>query len=146
MTNPMVDRDAPRVSGGILRCATYVRTGIENARRPGLTALDAQRELCAACIRDRLGGSWIASFEDHGFPGVSLHRPAVKRLLGNIDAGAIDAVVVPHVDRLTRSPGDLARLLTRFQDAGVSLIVAVGPSATRYAANAGLGARGGTAP
>lgn len=146
MTKPTVDLDAPDVPVGILRCTTYVRTGIENARWPGLAALDAQRELCAAYVRDRLGGSWVASFEDHGFPGVSLHRPALQRLLADIDAGAIEVVVVPHLDRLTRSPGDLVRLLTRFQNAGVSLVVAVGPSATRDAGNAGLGARGGTPP
>ena len=125
MTNPIVDLDAPRVPGGILRYATYVRTAIEIARRPCLTALDVQRELCAAHIRDRLEGSWVASFEDHGFPGVSLHRPALQRLLADIDAGAIDVVVVPRVDRLSRTPGDLAQLLTRFRNAGVSLIVAV---------------------
>lgn len=144
MTKPTVDLDAPDAPVAILRCATYARTAI--AHRPGLAALDAQREVCRAHIRDQLGGSWVASFEDHGFSGVSLHRPSVQRLLADVDAGAIDVVVVAHVDRLTRSPGDLARLLARFQDSGVSLVVAVGPSATWYAGNAGLGARGGTAP
>lgn len=146
MTKPTVDLDAPDVPVAILRYATYARTAITH--RPGLTALDEQREVCRAHIRDQLGGSWVASFEDHGFSGVSLHRPSVQRLLVDVDAGAIDVVVVAHVDRLTRSPGDLARLLTRFHASGVSLIVAVGPSATRYAGNAGnagLGARGGTA-
>jgi site-specific DNA recombinase len=135
--------DVPGVSS-TLRCAVYVRTAVEIARGRGCA--DAQRELCAACIRSQLGGSWIASFEDLGFSGRSLKRPALQHLLADVAAGAIDTVVVARADRLSRSTRARAVLLARFQDAGVSLVVADGSTETLSIVEASAVARRGPTP
>src|SRR5256885_12679976 len=120
MRKSAVGRDAPSVPADARRCAIYARTAISTGRDPVHAGLVSQRDVCAAYIRNQLGGSWIASFEDHGFPGIGLARPVLQLLLADIDAGAIDAVVVFGADRLTRSPRELAMLTERFQSAGVS--------------------------
>ncbi len=137
--------DVPSVPARPRRCAIYVRTAVEITHGTGLAALDAQRDACAAYIRNQLGGSWIASFEDVGFPGFGVTRPALRLLLADVDAGAIDVVVVSAVDRLSRSHRKRAKLMRRLQDAGVLLVVVGGTVATLYAAEAGPEARGGAA-
>lgn len=126
MMEVTVDGDRRRVSAAALRCATYVRTAVGVARASGPAAPDAQRDVCAAYIRNELRASWVASFEDVGFSGFDLERPALQLLLSDVEAGVIDAVVVFHVDRLSRSARELAELLARFEDAGVLLVVAAG--------------------
>lgn len=130
------------------RCATYVRTAVATAtaEKPGLTGPDAQRDMCVAYLRSELHGRWMASFEDLGFSGFGLGRPALQRLLVDIDAGVIDVVVVLGVDRLSRSSRERAELLTRFQRAGVSLVVAGRLPAAANTAAAVLAAREGTSP
>jgi site-specific DNA recombinase len=123
------------------RCAIYARTAVAIVPAPIVTALDAQREVCAAYIRGRLGGAWVASFEDHGFCGVGLQRPALRLLLDDCDAGKIDVVVVLHVDRLSRSPRELGMLIERFQNACVSLVVAAGPPSAQRAGGGATAAR-----
>lgn len=145
MTKSTVDRGEPSMPTSP-RCAIYVRTAVETAWRPGLDALDAQRDVCVAYLRSELHGSWIASFEDLGFPGFGLERPALRCLLADIDAGVLDVVIVFSVNRLSRSSRERAQLLTRFLRAGVSLIVAGEPVPAAYAAAIGLAARGGTKP
>jgi DNA invertase Pin-like site-specific DNA recombinase len=121
------------------RCAIYARTAVAIVPAPIVTALDAQREVCAAYIRGRLGGAWVTSFEDHGFCGVGLQRPALRLLLDDCDV-----VVVLHVDRLSRSLRELGMLIERFQNACVSLVVAAGPpSAQRDGGGATAARRAG---
>jgi DNA invertase Pin-like site-specific DNA recombinase len=128
------------------RCATYVRTAVETTCDSGLAALDAQRDACVAFLRGELGATWIASFEDLGCSGFGLKRPALQRLLADIDAGVIDIVVVVGVSRLSRSSRGRATLLTHFQRAGVSLVVVGSPTARPHAAHTASTARGGARP
>jgi site-specific DNA recombinase len=120
-------RNLPIAGTDARRCAIYARTSIGIGSDPDLAALNVQRVLCAAYIRYQLRGSWVATYEDHGCRGVGFERPALQLLLGDIDAGKIDTVVVLDRDRLSRSLLELARLMMRFDEAGVSLITAVEP-------------------
>lgn len=108
-----------------LRCAIYTRKSTEEGLDQEFNSLDAQREACAAYIASQKHEGWQelpALYDDGGFSGGSLERPAVKRLLADIEAGGIDIVVVYKVDRLTRALADFARMVTIFDDAGVSFV------------------------
>ena len=147
MKAPAVDpRDMPGVPAETARCVIYARTAAGIARRAMVATLDAQRDVCAAYIRGRLGGRWIATFEDHELCGVGLQRPALRLLLDDCDACKVDVVVVFHVDRLSRSLPELAMLMARFENAGVSLVVAAGPPAAQQAGGGATSARRGGVP
>ena len=88
-------------------------------------SLDAQHEACAAYIASQKHEGWVLlpeRYDDGGISGGSLDRPAVQRLLADIDAGKIDRVVVYKVDRLTRSLTDFSKLVERFDAAGCSFV------------------------
>jgi site-specific DNA recombinase len=118
--------DSADVAAAARRCAIYGRTAVGSKTDPDLAALNLQRVMCAAYVRYRLGGRLIAAYEDPGFPGVGLERPALQLLLRDIDARKLDAVVVLQLDRLSRSLPELAQLMMRFDQAGVSLITVTG--------------------
>jgi DNA invertase Pin-like site-specific DNA recombinase len=87
--------------------------------------LDAQREACAAFIQSQKHEGWIAIpalYDDGGYSGGSLERPALQRLLADIEFGRIDVVVVYKVDRLTRALSDFAKLVEVFDRCGVSFV------------------------
>lgn len=108
-----------------LRCAIYTRKSTEEGLDQAFNSLDAQREACAAYIASQKHEGWQelpALYDDGGFSGGSLERPAVKRLLADIEAGAIDFVVVYKVDRLTRALADFARMVTIFDGVSVSFV------------------------
>ena len=88
-------------------------------------SLDAQREACAAFIQSQKHEGWTVSpalYDDGGFSGGTLERPALKRLLADIEAGQIDVIVVYKVDRLTRALSDFAKLVEIFDRRGVSFV------------------------
>ena len=86
-------------------------------------SLDAQREACVAYIQRQPGWTLLPDlFDDGGFTGANIERPAFQRLLTDIDAGKIDVVVVYKVDRLSRSLLDFAKLMERFGAAGASFV------------------------
>jgi site-specific DNA recombinase len=108
-----------------LRCAIYTRKSTEEGLEQEFNALQAQRESAEAYIRSQQFSGWVAlpdSFDDGGFSGASLERPAMERLLHAIEAGQIDCVVVYRVDRLSRSLFDFARLMSVFDRHGVSFV------------------------
>src|SRR6185437_4710792 len=87
--------------------------------------LDAQRESGEACIAAQKHEGWIClpdRYDDGGFTGGNLDRPAVQRLMKDIEAGKIDCVVVYKVDRLSRSLMDFARMMQVFDDQRVSFV------------------------
>ena len=87
-----------------IRCAVYTRKSHEDGLEQDFNSLSAQREACLAYIASQKHEGWIAAaaeYDDGGFSGGALERPALKRLLTDIDAGRIDVVVVYKVDRLT---------------------------------------------
>ena len=108
-----------------LRCAIYTRKSTEEGLDQTFNSLDAQREACSAYIASQKHEGWQelpTLYDDGGFSGGSLERPAIKRLLEDIEAGGIDIVVVYKVDRLTRALADFARMVAVFDAADVSFV------------------------
>ena len=99
--------------------------GLSVGRDQAFNSLDAQAEACAAYIASQKHEGWVLlpeRYDDGGISGATLDRPAVQRLLADIDAGKIDRVVVYKVDRLTRSLTDFSKLVERFDAAGCSFV------------------------
>jgi site-specific DNA recombinase len=110
---------------GRLRCAIYTRKSSEEGLEQEFNSLDAQREACEAYIRSQKHEGWQALaqlYDDPGFSGGNMERPALKRLLADIGAGKIDVVVVYKVDRLTRSLADFAKIVEVFDAKQVSFV------------------------
>src|SRR5205807_409991 len=113
----------PRGDTGRRRCAIYTRKSSEEGLEQEFNSLAAQREACEAYIRSQRDEGWVLAktrYDDGGFSGGNIERPALQDLLGDIRAGRIDIVVVYKVDRLTRSLTDFARLVEIFDAQGVS--------------------------
>lgn len=108
-----------------LRCAIYTRKSTEEGLDQKFNSLDAQRESCEAYILSQAGEGWESLpefYDDGGWSGGNMERPALKRLLGDIAQGRIDIVVVYKVDRLTRSLMDFARIVESFDARQVSFV------------------------
>lgn len=108
-----------------LRCAIYTRKSTDEGLEQNFNSLDAQREACGAYILSQAGEGWGAVkdiYDDGGFSGGSMDRPALKRLLAEVEAGRVDVVVVYKVDRLTRSLADFARIVEVLDRAGASFV------------------------
>ncbi len=109
----------------VRRVAIYTRKSTEKGLEQEFNSLDAQREACELYARSQAHVRWKLleePYADGGFTGTNLERPAFQRLLGDIDAGRIDVVVVYKVDRLSRSLLDFARVIERFNRAGVAFV------------------------
>src|SRR6266852_4831753 len=108
-----------------MRCAIYTRKSSEEGLEQEFNSLDAQREACEAYIRSQRHEGWQClpgMYDDGGISGATMERPSLVRLLSDIEAGAIDAVVVYKVDRLTRSLADFAKIVEVFDAKGVSFV------------------------
>jgi DNA invertase Pin-like site-specific DNA recombinase len=108
-----------------IRCAIYTRKSSEEGLEQEFNSLDAQREACAAFVASQKGEGWILladRYDDGGISGGTLERPALQRLLADIDAGKVDRIIVYKVDRLTRSLTDFSKLVERFDAAGCSFV------------------------
>ena len=108
-----------------LRCAIYTRKSSEEGLEQEFNSLDAQREACGAFIQSQKHEGWKllpANYDDGGYSGGTMQRPALQRLLADIDAGKIDLVVVYKVDRLTRALTDFAKIVERFDARCVSFV------------------------
>src|SRR6202030_4033649 len=95
----------------------YTRKSSEEGLEQAFNSLDAQREACAAFILSQKHEGWTVLptlYDDGGFSGGTMERPALKRLIADIEAGQIDVVVVYKVDRLTRALSDFAKLVEVF--------------------------------
>ena len=115
----------PRSDAGRRRCAIYTRKSSEEGLEQEFNSLAAQREACEAYIRSQQHEGWVLArnrYDDGGFSGGTLERPALRQLLTDIRAGRIDIVVVYKVDRLTRSLADFARLVEIFDAQAVSFV------------------------
>jgi site-specific DNA recombinase len=124
MEIPFAD-EQPRSTTSPLRCAIYTRKSTEEGLNQDFNTLEAQREAAEAYIRSQLHAGWAAlaeRYDDGGCTGANLERPALQRLLADIDAGRIDCVLVCKVDRLSRSLLDFARLMEIFERRQVSLV------------------------
>lgn len=108
-----------------VRCAIYTRKSSDEGLEQDFNSLDAQREACAAYILSQASEGWTLVepvYDDGGISGGTLERPALQRLLADIETGHIDIIVVYKVDRLTRSLLDFAKLVEAFDRKGVSFV------------------------
>ena len=108
-----------------LRCAVYTRVSSDEGLAQEFSSLDAQRETCSAYIVSQRHERWTESnrrYDDGGFTGANVERPALQSLLWDIDAGLIDVVVVYKVDRLSRSLADFVKMMERFEAKKVAFV------------------------
>ena len=108
-----------------IRCGIYTRKSTEEGLQQEFNSLDAQREAAEAFIASQKAEGWRClpeMYDDGGFSGGNLERPAMKRLMDDIEAGKIDCVVVYKVDRLSRSLMDFSRVMETFDKFGVSFV------------------------
>src|SRR5215204_2581644 len=95
------------------RCAIYTRKSSEEGLDQAFNSLDAQREACEAYIKSQMHEGWVGvdtRYDDGGFSGGNMDRPALDNLLQDIKSRRVDTVVVYKVDRLTRSLRDFAKI------------------------------------
>jgi len=107
------------------RCAIYTRKSSEEGLDMEFNSLDAQREACEAYVASQKAEGWVAlrdRYDDGGFSGGTLDRPALKQLIADIEAGLIDVIVVYKIDRLSRSLMDFARLVEVFDRNNVTFV------------------------
>lgn len=108
-----------------IRCAIYTRKSSEEGLEQAFNSLDAQREACAAFIASQRHEGWRAIptlYDDGGYSGGDMGRPALKRLLNDVAENRVDAIVVYKVDRLTRSLADFAKIVEALDAKGVSFV------------------------
>src|SRR3954462_4093618 len=108
-----------------LRCAVYTRKSSEEGLEMEFNSLDAQREACEAYIASQRAEGWLLvadRYDDGGVSGGTLERPALKRLLADIEAGIVDIVLVYKIDRLSRSMLDFLKLVETFERHGVTFV------------------------
>ena len=108
-----------------IRCAVYCRKSSEEGLEQDFNSLDAQRDAGLAYILSQKHEGWLAvgdRYEDGGFSGGNMERPALKRLLADIERGLVDCVVVYKVDRLTRALTDFAKLVELFDTHSVTFV------------------------
>ena len=108
-----------------LRCAVYTRKSTEEGLDMEFNSLDAQREACEAYVASQKAEGWLLvpdRYDDGGFSGGTLERPALQRLIADIEARRVDVVVVYKIDRLSRSLMDFAKLVEVFDRNNVTFV------------------------
>ena len=109
----------------VRRCAIYTRKSTSAGLDKDFNSLEAQREACESYIRAQAYAGWQVlpdAYDDGGFTGANLERPAFRRLFDDVEAGRVDVIVVYKVDRLSRSLLDFARVMDRLNRAGVAFV------------------------
>ncbi len=120
MSVPTTNKKQPK-----LRCAIYTRKSTSEGLEAEITSLDVQRQAGEAYIQSQAPEGWVClpqRYDDGGYSGADLKRPAIERLLADIQAGRVDVVVVYKVDRLTRSLIDFARLVSVFDERDAAFV------------------------
>lgn len=108
-----------------LKCAIYTRKSHEEGLEQEYNSLDAQYDAAAHYIRSQKEEGWILvnrRYDDGGFSGGNLERPALKRLMADIEAGEVDVVVVYKIDRLSRSLFDFTKMIEVFEKHGATFV------------------------
>jgi site-specific DNA recombinase len=111
--------------GARVRCAVYTRKSSEEGLEQEFNSLQAQREACEAFINSQRHEGWVclrAGYDDGGFSGATMDRPALQRLLAEIAAGRVDTIVVYKIDRLTRALADFAKIVEILDARGASFV------------------------
>jgi site-specific DNA recombinase len=107
------------------RCAVYTRKSSEEGLEQDFNSLHAQREACESFVRSQAGEGWRlipTAYDDGGFSGGTMERPALQRLLADIRERLVDIIVVYKIDRLTRSLADFAKMVELFHARGISFV------------------------
>ena len=110
---------------GTVRCAIYTRKSSEEGLEQEFNSLQAQREACEAFIKSQRHEGWVClpkGYDDGGFSGATMDRPALQQLLADITAGRVDTVVVYKIDRLTRALADFAKIVEILDAKGASFV------------------------
>jgi site-specific DNA recombinase len=113
---------APRAA---VRCAIYTRKSTEEGLEQAFNTLDAQREAAESFINSQRQEGWVTlpqKYDDGGYTGANMDRPALKRLLADIQSGAVNCVAVYKVDRLSRSLLDFSRIMEIFDKHGATFV------------------------
>jgi site-specific DNA recombinase len=123
----MARRKETTTAGGLktVRCAIYTRKSTDEGLEKDFNSLDAQREAAEAYIASQIGEGWVClpdRYDDGGFTGANLDRPALQRLIADIQAGKVDVIVCYKVDRLSRSLTDFGRLVEIFDKHSTSFV------------------------
>src|SRR5438132_2074403 len=108
-----------------VRCAIYTRKSSEEGLEQEFNSLQAQREACEAFIHSQRQEGWVclrAAYDDGGFSGATMDRPALQQLLADLSAGRVDTIVVYKIDRLTRSLADFAKIVEILDARGASFV------------------------
>ena len=108
-----------------LRCAIYTRKSTEEGLDMEFNSLDAQREACEAYIASQRSEGWAClreRYDDGGFSGGTLERPALKQLIADVEDGLVDVIVVYKIDRLSRALMDFSKLVELFDRHGVTFV------------------------
>jgi len=108
-----------------VRCAIYTRKSSEEGLEQEFNSLQAQREACEAFIESQGQEGWVclrAAYDDGGFSGARMDRPALQQLLADLTAGRVDTIVVYKIDRLTRSLADFAKIVEILDARGASFV------------------------
>ncbi len=108
-----------------VRCAVYTRKSTEEGLESDFNTLDAQRESGENYIKSQMAEGWEClpeRYDDGGYSGGNMDRPALKRLMADIEAGKVDSIVVYKVDRLSRSLLDFAKMVETFEKHHVSFV------------------------
>jgi site-specific DNA recombinase len=130
---PSVTRPSP----ALIRCAIYTRKSTEEGLEQSFNTLDAQRESAEAYILSQKNEGWIAvddRYDDGGFTGANMERPALQRLLADVEAGKVDCIIVYKYDRLSRSLADFMKLLEVLDRHRVTFVAVTQPFDTRTSA------------
>ena len=116
---------SPENAAQPIRCAVYARVSVNDSSESEFTSVDAQVEACRAYIASHRPEGWVAldsNYEDQGYSGGTIDRPALRTLLADMAKGKVDVVVVHRLDRLSRSVADLSDLLPLFTIPGIQLV------------------------
>ncbi|TCI00728.1 recombinase family protein [Roseococcus sp. SYP-B2431] len=108
-----------------IRCGVYTRKSTEEGLDKEFNTLDAQRDACEAYVLSQRAEGWVLvpdRYDDGGFSGGNLDRPALRRLLADIEQGRVDVIVVYKIDRLSRSLMDFAKLVDTIEAHGVTFV------------------------
>lgn len=109
----------------VKRCAVYARKSLEDQSEKDFNSIDAQREAGEAYVQSQKANGWTLlekRYDDYGYSGGNVNRPALQELLRDCEAGLVDVVVIYKIDRLSRSLTDFAELSRRFDKWGVSFV------------------------
>ena len=109
----------------VVRCAIYTRKSTEDGLEQEYNSLDAQYDACAAYALSQRHEGWTVvseRYDDGGFSGGNMDRPALNRLLADIEAGKVDIILLYKIDRLTRSLSDFARIVDVLDKVGASFV------------------------